>query len=91
MIFSGPKVEQRERSHCSSREDEQEGFLEEEASSYELDHEEETNAGWEKGLSEDGPPLGHGPGKEFICAPVGLIPHTRCVLVAEVWSTHLPV
>lgn len=39
----------------------------------------------------DGPPLGHGPGKEFNFAPVGLIPHTGCVLVAEVWSTHLPV
>ena len=43
-IFSGPKVEQRERSHCSSQEDKQDSFLEEEAS-HELDHEEETNAG----------------------------------------------
>ena len=49
-------MERRERSHCSSQEDEQEGFLEEETSSYKLDHEEETNAGWEKGLSEDRPP-----------------------------------
>jgi len=44
--FQAPKWSRKReaKSHCSSQEDKQEGFPEEEAS-HELDHEEEMNAG----------------------------------------------